>query len=193
VGGVLRRRQVEEGSFRRRYVDDDLCAPAPRGGAWLADDSIIFAPTPNSGLLRVPAAGGSPAAATVLGPDGRWLAYTFDETGRLEVYVRAYLDAGRREQISLDGGTEPMWSPSGRELFFRRGPDMMAVEIRAGSTFDHGPPRVLFSARFEPDGVNANYDVSPDGQRFVMIKSADVGDKASRTVVTLNWRPGPNQ
>jgi serine/threonine protein kinase/Tol biopolymer transport system component len=123
-------------------------------------------------------------------PDGHWLAYISNESGRYEVYVQAYPGPGGKYQISTDGGTEPVWNPKGRELFYRNGNKMMAVEITSQPTFKAGAPRMLFEGQFEPGPFQiANYDVSPDGQRFLMIKPDEQSSSSSPTqiVVVQNW------
>jgi Tol biopolymer transport system component len=122
-------------------------------------------------------------------PDGRWLAYTSDETGYSEVYVQPYPGPGGKWQISSDGGMEPMWNASGRELFYRSGRKMMAVEIATKPSFSAGKPRMLFEGDYLPTPLQfPNYDVSPDGQRFLMLKPVDTGESAPTQInVVLNW------
>jgi serine/threonine-protein kinase len=122
-------------------------------------------------------------------PDGNWLAYTSNETGRWEVYVQPYPSSGGKWQISTEGGTEPVWNRNGRELFYRSGDRMMAVDIATQPSFTAGKPRVLFQGHYvPPPGTTPNYDVSPDGQRFLMIKPSDAGDAAPAQInVVLNW------
>jgi hypothetical protein len=124
-----------------------------------------------------------------ISPNGRWMAYVSNECGRPEVYVRDFVEPATRWQVSVDGGEEPAWGHAGRELFFRRGVDMVAVEVRDTATFGHGPTRTVFSVPFKRDGVNTNYDLDRNDQRFVMVKSAVAPDSALRTTVTLNWNP----
>ena len=76
---------------------------------------------------------------------------------------------GRRWAISVDGGDNPIWSPDGRQLFYRHDDRMMAVQVRTGEEFDAGEPVELFEGRYALGQGRPNYDVSPDGQRFVMI------------------------
>ncbi|TDI36338.1 MAG: hypothetical protein E2P02_25555 [Acidobacteria bacterium] len=106
-------------------------------------------------------------------PDGRWLAYQSNASGRMEIYVQPFPGPGQRELLSSDGGTEPMWSPDGRELFYRQLDQMMVVPIESEPTFHAGKAQPLFDAgRFESGfGNYTNYDVSPDGQRFLMIEA----------------------
>ncbi len=122
-------------------------------------------------------------------PDGRWLAYTSDESGRFEIYVQPYPGPGGKWQISTEGGTEPVWNPSGRELFYRNGDKMMAVDIATQPSFALGKPRMLFEGPYLPTpGTTPNYDVSRDGQRFLMLKS-NAREQAAPTQinVVLNW------
>jgi eukaryotic-like serine/threonine-protein kinase len=120
--------------------------------------------------------------------DGRWIAYTSPESGRNEIYVRPFPGPGGKWQISTDGGTEPVWNPKGRELFYRNGKKMMAVEFDAEQTFSAGKPKELFEGPFvlTPRSF-PDYDVSPDGQRFLMVKPADSEQTASQINVVVNW------
>jgi eukaryotic-like serine/threonine-protein kinase len=123
-------------------------------------------------------------------PDGRWLAYNSNESGRYEVYVQPYPGPGGKWQISTEGGTETVWNPSGRELFYRSGDKMMAVDIATQPGFAAGKPRTLFEGRYEPGPLQIdNYDVSPDGQRFLMLKPSEQTSSSPLTqiVVVHNW------
>ena len=122
-------------------------------------------------------------------PDGRWLAYVSNESGRYEIYVQPYPGPGGKWQISTEGGTEPAWNHNGRELFFRSGDKMMAVDIAAQPSFAAGKPRMLFQGPYERSpATSPNYDVSPDGQRFLMLKPADTGESAPTQInIVLNW------
>ncbi len=121
-----------------------------------------------------------------LSPNGRWLAYQSDESGRFEVYVQAFPGLGGKSQISTDGGTGPVWARSGRELFYRNGDQMMAVPITTQSGFSAGEPRLLFEGRFERFERHPGYDVSPDGQRFLMVRTPPESEPRQINVV-LNW------
>jgi serine/threonine-protein kinase len=108
-----------------------------------------------------------------LSPDGRWLAYASNESGRYEVYVRPYPDVGSgRWQVSRSGGAEPLWARSGRELFFRAGDGMfVAADVRSGASFTLGELRPLFSASgFLSNSTHRAYAVAPDGNRFVFAR-----------------------
>jgi eukaryotic-like serine/threonine-protein kinase len=122
-------------------------------------------------------------------PDGRWLAYVSDESGRYEVYVQPYPGPGGKWQISTEGGTEPMWNPNGRELFYRNGNKMMAVDIVTQPSFTVGRPRMLFEGQYQPTPVTfPNYDVYPDGQRFLMLKPTEQAQAGPTQInVVLNW------
>jgi hypothetical protein len=105
-------------------------------------------------------------------PDGRWIAYTSEETGRAEVYVAAYADPARRRLVSTDGGLHPVWRGDGRELYFWQGDQLVAVELHAapGAALPEVRLRTpLFRAKYH-GGVNTMYDVSPDGERFVIVR-----------------------
>lgn len=122
-------------------------------------------------------------------PDGHWLAYVSDESGRYEVYVQPYPGPGGKWQISTDGGTEPAWNPNGRELFYRSGNKMMAVDVATEPSLSAGKPSVLFEGPYQPSPFpNANYDVTADGQRFLMVKPVKSKDAApTQIIVVLDW------
>ena len=107
--------------------------------------------------------------------------------------MRPFPDSGGKWQVSVGGGIEPQWNQNGRELFYRTGEKMMAVEIDTRAGFVHGKPKILFEDHYAtslaPGWVNrANFDVSPDGQRFLMLALADPGRTASNRIeVVLNW------
>jgi serine/threonine protein kinase len=119
-------------------------------------------------------------------PDGRWLAYVSDESGRDEVYVQPYPGPGRRWLISTDGGADPVWSHDGRELFYVQEPQLMAVSIAASDEFSASRPRRLFDARFTVGDDRPNYDVSPDGKWFILPWSERRAPPVELHLV-LNW------
>jgi eukaryotic-like serine/threonine-protein kinase len=122
-------------------------------------------------------------------PDGHWLAYISDESGRYEIFVQPYPGPGGKWQISTEGGMDPVWNHNGKELFYRNGDKMMAVDIDTQPNFLAGKPRVLFEGRYQPAPFPiANYDVSPDGQRFLMLKPSEQELAAPTQInVVLNW------
>jgi Tol biopolymer transport system component len=126
------------------------------------------------------------ASAPCFSPDGRWIAYTSNESGRTEVYVRPYPGPGGKWQISTDGGNEPLWNPKGRELFYRSGQKMMAVDYTERPEFAAGKPKMLFEGPYVPSPRSlSDYDVSPDGERFLMLKGAE--QRPGEISVVLNW------
>jgi serine/threonine protein kinase len=125
-------------------------------------------------------------------PDGRWVAYESNESGRYEVYVQPFPGPGGKWQVSTGGGIEPRWHRNGKELFYIA-PDgkLMAAPIqRAGQTLEAGAPVSLFQTRIVGGGsLNANrqqYAVSPDGQRFLINITVDESTASPITIVT-NW------
>ena len=118
-------------------------------------------------------------------PDGRLLAYVSDESGREEIYVQAFPGPSERIPVSIDGGREPLWSADGRELFFRYENRVMAVAVTADPAFTVGKPQQLFEGPYaRGQGGGHWYDVAPDGQRFVMVRT-DHPPLQLRVVV--NW------
>jgi serine/threonine-protein kinase len=124
----------------------------------------------------------------IFSPDGRWLAYVSDESGREEVYVQPYPGGRGRWLISAGGGGEPVWSASGHELFYRNANAMMVVSIRTEPVFSAGKPRLVFQGQLKP-GIygSLSYDVSADGRHFLMIES-DREVAPNRLNVVLDWR-----
>jgi len=124
-------------------------------------------------------------------PDGRFIVYQSDESGSVEIYVRAFdpsgAAAGGKWQISTNGGIEPRWPRRGREIFYI-GPDnmLMAVTVQTGTTFEAGAPRALFPVL--PAGV-LRYDVTPDGQRFLVAKSTEEVGTPATVVLGLFDQP----
>jgi serine/threonine-protein kinase len=120
-----------------------------------------------------------------LSPDERYLAYVSDESGQNEVYLRPFPGSDRRWQVSTQGGTQPVWNPNGKEIFYRVGNKMMAVDVVTGAEVSLSAPRMLFEQRYAYGaGITIpNYDVTPDG-RFIMIKD---DSSAGRLSVVLNW------
>src|SRR5262249_11970123 len=127
--------------------------------------------------------------AAMFSPDGHWLAYESNEPGRHEIYVRPFPRPGGKGQVSTEGGTEPGWARNGRELFYRNGDKMMAVAIETKPAFAAAKPRLLFEGHYETGlyPFLANYDVSPDGQRFLMIKASEQESAARHINVVQNW------
>jgi serine/threonine-protein kinase len=113
-------------------------------------------------------------------PDGRFIVYAAEDSGRREIYVQAYPPAGQRFKISLQGGTEPRFSPRGDEIFYRRGDELWTVPIETRPSFRPGRPRLLFSAPFDADSYT-NSAVYPDGQRFLIVEREP--DRPLRLVV----------
>jgi eukaryotic-like serine/threonine-protein kinase len=122
-------------------------------------------------------------------PDGKWIAYVSNESGRFEIYIRPASGTGGKWQISTDGGQADQWNPNGKELFYQNGDKMYSVEIKTEPTFSASTPHLLFEGNYEKQsGVGANYNVSPDGQRFLMIKPGGVRQEGATQInVVLNW------
>ena len=129
-----------------------------------------------------------------ISPNGRYLAYQSDESGQMEVYVRAFPDVSSGPwQISNAGGTRPAWARNGRELFFLDGSNALtAVPVQtSGPTFRGGTPTKLFDTKYSEPNPARHYDVSPDGRRFLMIKDSTTADAKvapANMVVVLNWQ-----
>ncbi|MEE8094154.1 MAG: protein kinase, partial [Gammaproteobacteria bacterium] len=123
-----------------------------------------------------------------LSPDGRWLAYVSDESGNNEIFVRPCPDiVAGRWQVSTGGGTQPFWARDGRELFYRNGEAVITVPIQTDPSFTVGNPEVMFEGDYIIEQGGPNYDVSPDGERFLMIKQIEDASATSQIIVVQNW------
>jgi Tol biopolymer transport system component len=124
-----------------------------------------------------------------ISPDGRWMAYTTDESGRNEVYLRPFPGPDRRWPVSTAGGLHPLWSRDGRRIFFRSGQQLLAVDVTLTPEVSLSPPRVLFERRysFGPNLSLANYTLSPNGRGFLMVQE-EPGARSLHLI--LNWLQG---
>ncbi len=127
--------------------------------------------------------------AAVVSPDGRWMAYHSTESGQNEVYVQAYPEPGGKSKISTDGGTNAVWAQDGRELFYRNQNKMMAVAMESVGEFRPAKPRLLFERPYRAGELPREYDISQDGQRFLMIKQAETTEEGlgNQVILVQNW------
>jgi serine/threonine-protein kinase len=126
----------------------------------------------------------------VFSPDGRWLAYQSDEKGRREVFVQPYPPTGAKRQVSDEGGSKPRWSAKGDEIFYRNGPKLFAVPIETEPAFKPGRPKLLFEKPFVETNTRKDYDVAPDGKRFVFLELTEqeaARKPVNQLTVVQNW------
>ncbi len=190
-------------------ADGSLLAPiALRGDGlnaaplvWSAANELVYLhfsrSVPNIGVTEAAASGElRDLVATEFGefdaalsPNGRWLAYASDRTGRPEIWVKGYPD-GVPLRVSRGGGYEPRWSADGRELYFLLGNSMMSVEVSTEDEFSFSTPQQLFAGQFftSISAIMHSYDVAADG-RFVMIRypGTTAGAESASIVVVQNW------
>jgi Tol biopolymer transport system component len=175
-----------------RWSRDGSWIVAREGGGGISPeegnrDIIAFRPGVDTALMPVVATAAD-EVAPALSPDGRYLAYVSDESGRPEVYVRPFPDAGRAKwQVSVGGGIEPLWAHSGRELFYRSSGALTVASLTAGPGFGIGERRELFRLdwAFPVRPAHRGYDIAPDDRRFVMIKRR--AGETLEIVLIENW------
>lgn len=178
--------------------------------SWSPDDRVIafnqMSPETGSDVYTMEMAGErrpKPLAQSKFGegspkfsPDGRWIAYTSNESGRNEIYAQPYPGPGPKIQISNEGGTDAVWNRSGGELFYRNGDRMITVAVSMSPTLTVSKPRVLWEGHFShgtssscgPSGAtSSNYDVTPDGRRFLMVRDEDQDAAPKAVNVVLGW------
>ena len=125
-------------------------------------------------------------------PDSRYVAYMSNESGRFEIYVKPFPGGEGKWQVSVNGGRNPKWSMQSGELFFVEDNTLMAAKVRTSPTFQASTPQKLFDGeevgmRFDTLSPTSNmYDVSPDGQHFVMVQPVGAGRQTYLTIVE-NW------
>jgi serine/threonine-protein kinase len=161
-----------------RFVVYTLTGPETGRDVWVA--SVDGSEPPR-------AARASPYAEQfgTFSPDGRWIAYQSDETGRPEVYVEAFPGPGERFQVSAEGGTEPLWAHGSGEIFYRHGDEMRVVQTRTGSGFEIEASRTLFALPVHHAGTDLrNYDVTPDGKRLLAVRVPDLAAPRRIDIVT---------
>jgi Tol biopolymer transport system component len=175
-----------------------------RGEAWIPDDwsrdggALLYHPSPPLQVwLRPLAAGAAPERPVIEGrgittharvsPDGRWVAFASADSGRFEIYVQNFPNPAGRWQVSASGGLQPKWRQDGKELFYLAADGrMMAAPVALGALVEIGQPQPLFQTRIEVStGITWHqYDVAPDGQRFLVNTPEIVTSPAT---VVLNW------
>ena len=134
-----------------------------------------------------------------ISPNGRYMAYQSDESGKGEIYVRSFPDVNKGKwQVSSGGGNSPLWSPDGREVFYRSGDATMAVEVATEPTFKRGNPKILFRGTYFSSNaqniVLTPWDIHPNGKKFLMIKPAastgtapTAASPQPKITIVVNW------
>ena len=207
VGYVVERSDLRQwhekpgdGSGSERRVLETFVNQAlwSRDGQWLVyrtgrvDDLDIFARRTSGDTTSIPiaAATGVNEHSPTLSADGRWIAFVSDKSGAWEVYVRPFPNAASGEwQVSEGGGTEPRWGPNSRELFYKRGAELISAAVSASPNFTVGRRQALFPIdEYFNFSFHPTYDVTPDGRNFVMIRSRHFGETFDLVVIE-HWTP----
>lgn len=186
------------GSDERVYGNDQINTTPTAPGSWTPDGEVLtftlgtasatgtdlwtFSLAQHSAapLLQTQFSETQPAVS----PDGHWIAYTSNASGRDEVYVQDFPDLARKWQISADGGSEPMWTPTGRQLFYRNGDSMMVADVDTQPSFRLRAARELFVGSFVRG--TGSYDVAADG-RFLMIRQNESAVVPAEARVVVGW------
>ena len=121
-----------------------------------------------------------------ISPNGRWVAYESDESGRPQIYICPFPQAEPKRQVFIEGGIDPLWNPNGRELFYRDGNKIMSVETETEGTLALAQPQCLFESDSYLTG-RSSYDVTADGERFVMIDQSESALAPTELVIIQNW------
>jgi serine/threonine-protein kinase len=121
-----------------------------------------------------------------ISPNGRWMLYASDQSGRWETYVTSYPKPGATYQISWNGGHKPLWNPSAPEILYRDGTRVYAVDVTFGSEFRAGEPRLLFEGAYAPV-PGFDFDITPDGQQFLMLENKDLLKPTTNLIVITNF------
>jgi serine/threonine protein kinase/Tol biopolymer transport system component len=185
-----------QGPLERLVASENVQIP----GSWTSDGSLLAFVERRAGTGRdmflLPRGNRvarpllvSPAdeSAPRFSPNGRWLAYVSNESGQNEVYLRTAPGEERGQRVSSAGGMEPVWASDGSELFYREGDKMMVVALPRGTTRP-AQPRLLFEGEFTRGTMDSpNYDIMPDGQRFVMVQRPRQESAQPTLHVLINW------
>ena len=171
-----------------KYLTFDQKDPQTQDDAWVL-------PLDATGEARAVANTRFGEGSAKFSSDGRWIAYSSTESGKPEIYVQPFPGLGPKLQISNNGGTDPVWRRSGGELYYRSGNKMMVVSVTTSPEFRASAPKQLWEGNYSdgsgascgmPGVSSSNYDVTSDGQHFLMVRDDDrVG--SNRIVVVLNW------
>ena len=127
------------------------------------------------------------AVSPDLSPDAKFLAYESNESGQYEVYVQPFPQGGAKSQVSTDGGSQPRWRGDGKEIFYVEGSTLMAVSVTTSPVFSPAAAQPLFEDKTAFAGRGQQYDVTPDGQRFVVIETLGDADAGQAIHVVENW------
>ncbi len=177
-----------KGSIARVTVGGRWLAFAAKSQAEGSSHDILIAPFDSGAAARPYMATPFDEQAPALSPDGRWLAYTSNESGREEVYASSAPTPGAREVISTSGGAEPVWSRDGRTIYYRTvDGKLMAVSVRNGAGLEVIDRRPLFRFAYEVSPDGADFDVDPTGREFAMLRRRTLDTKL--VVVTDALRP----
>jgi Tol biopolymer transport system component len=153
--------------------------------------NLVRAPVDRSSSPVMLIAGQERAGLGRVSPDGRFIAYASDETGHWEIYVAPYPGGQNHWQVSNEGGSIPRWSPKGDRLYFANGLDLyeVAFEVHEGTPRMSVPTRVLTRPQVNGSnfGLDAFFEVSPDGNRFLSVRSANQRHEAAALEVVQNW------
>jgi Tol biopolymer transport system component len=177
-----RNKQVLDWSRDGRYIIESVLAPKTNYDIWVLP---LFGDRKPYPYLQTE----FNESGARLSPNGRWLAYASDETGQFELYVQSFPTPGGKWQVSINGGSRPVWSRDGKELYYiAGGRRMMAVEVKSGAKLELGVPQPLFEASMAFVYSGPSFDVSSDGRFLIPTQLEQIS--ATPMTVVLNWASG---
>ncbi len=174
--------------FPESWSADGKILVLTNAGAGTEDSEIDILSIDEGGEPKLLLEEEPPVFQPAISPDGRWMAYTSLVSGQANIFVRPFpdIEGGGRWQASNGDGSNPLWSPNGKELFYRNGDSVMSVTVETEPSLSFGTPEILFSGRYLyvsfPSSVLINtWDIHPDGNRFLMIKLDETSEGEYQT------------
>ena len=171
-------------NFSEAVISPDGRVAIVRASGASAVNDLFYTPTLDRSYLKPFVVSPFYETAPRFSPDGHWVAFSSDETGTREVFVTAFPGPGPHYQASTEGGEEPVWAPDGRTLYYLHDAHLVAATVSLSPTFSLGKRETVLDGTYVANMVHANFDVSPDGKEFLLLRQAG---SPPAVVVVLNW------